>query len=293
MIGEKLTQEATFSSEEIWQTLNLDRVASHVRRMFKIGADLRQESAFAVYDNGRKQPASKLLIPEVTNVSADSAENMAQTMSVSAAPLIRRYIDSDSTTREERNSDNADIDETVNQDIERMRQHSLSESAQIAIQNIQNDMSLSCDDKARLIEKVSERDYRKTKEVNVRDDIKLLAHNHPALHGYGVDQLLIPSEGDIFSYVHVRKHNPKLVEMIVATDEGRNSSKALLFAAPVGADIASGQYSIDQQAMRARGGPLARLSAIGIKWTMFDLGEDGRPLVAMRKIQRFARELNT
>lgn len=217
------------SGDQIWDILHLPQVTANIRHMYKASYDLRQETAFAVYDNNDRYQVSDLLVPTVSQ-EIDSQERF----SVKMTPLIRKEIASvDDLTRDElREADETGLRyDLAMQWANASAEYRPDEATMQKIAAILDSNELDEEAKKDLVEEIVERQVDKlvNPRLNVRSDIALLAHNHP-MHGrFDYIHSYEPSPSDLHLYAHVCEGSPQHLEAIVASNSRRHG--LLLFAA--------------------------------------------------------------
>jgi hypothetical protein len=235
------------------------KVQNHMRRMYTIGTDMRQESAFAVYNTKGRMTPSNLYVPTPTAREVGDEESARRRyMSVDMSKLVCKEVYKD--------------DEIWSVG------HELSESAKQTIAGITASFDLSEYDKDDLITEVELRDRLKMQTgttASCRHDIAMAVHNHPRSHGIyeGVNSLLYPSGTDVTNHQRLAQHNLGLVEGIVGSDGERHG--IILYAAEAGRDQDPEAYDAHIDYERGEKYNLRQLGRFGYVHTILSLNDNG------------------
>lgn len=211
------------TAKELHEILHEPKLAENVERMYEVGHVLCHESGFAVYGDSQTRQVSDLLLPEDIDQygsSIDSPKLLRRSTSIDLHPLVRKQKTFDNLTDDEINQ--TDMDE-LEKLLEESEAHELSEKARLAIEKISADTNLEGFEKEDLIRSVKEKDRRNINgitDTNIRDDILLLAHNHPRmphLVDIHIDHLIKPSPADLNMHDFITTESKSMVDLIVAT----------------------------------------------------------------------------
>lgn len=278
------------------------QTTEHFGEMLHVATVEQRESCFAVYETAGTYAVSQLVHAELGGVSLDTVQG--DHTQVSPLSLVRKRLTYDTIDDSDRITDetygikvhNDEASSAIYAQHIREQEHTLSESAQRAIANIEADIDLPARNKQDLITSVIAKDMRTAQKVQsggeelFRDDVVLLAHNHPTLH-YDVltGSIITPSMEDLATYEILRKYSPRLIEAIVASN-GIKDRALLLY---------SGGHQ-DRQISRFASGPefhtveqnVRFLQQAGYVATALSLRADGAlARGSLGKIARFAADL--
>lgn len=273
---------------ELLDVLRDETVREHMVRMFEIGTVDLHESAFAVYSEGDKNFAvSDLLVPDPSAVSAGGLDAVRlESSSVNVDELIKRDLKKPNSLPIE------DIlDFTNGMELDR-----LSPEAASKINAVITNPDVERDAKQRMVERIAELDLGVDYAQNQRDDIFLVAHNHPQPSGYRhgyevtlhVDTILQPSSADIKMTAELAVDNPKLVEMIVAASD--KERKAILYKLKNGRVPDVGRYGAEA-ASGSHKDMIGRLATSGFDHVIIDLSKQGKLTAPnQNRIRRFDQQ---
>ncbi|MEK7059948.1 MAG: hypothetical protein AAB971_04305 [Patescibacteria group bacterium] len=300
-----MTDTSFQNGPELLDVLRDETVREHIAKMFEVGTGMCQESAFAVYstDDQPKYEVSELVIPDIDDIGAaglgDFNEIINRARSVDPVALTRRVITPHLISKEEPQDllDNGRLGEIMTRDLTDRLSHELSPQAQRKLGAVLASPDIDEGTRLNLIEAIEQADRNVHEDQNVRSDIFLLAHNHPQPPGpqagwvpeLTAAELIVPSPPDISGSAWLARHNPRLIEMIVAAS--RRDRKAMLYAAAPGGQIDPGRYEAAFDT-GSRDAIFKSLPISGLKHVVVDLTKTGRlTMPNQNRVRRFSEEL--
>jgi len=258
------------SNPSMRDILHDDKVKDNVQRMYEIGTKHYHESAFAVYDDPDDgEVVSDLLVPELQETEFEAAA--LEHSSVDMAPLLYRDLDEDDPDRPK-------IPDFL-PDTEMFDYSHLDDMTRSRLEKILNSPKLNDKQKEDAVNRIVSSKYdEELGYYSFREDIALIAHNHPqSPHLQSSPRNLVrPSPTDMHTFERTKKYGitPTLVSAIVASDG--TDHRMILIGSKAGMD--QNPYGYEDAVEMHNYHPrktLGSLALNGYKYTILEMTSDG------------------